>query len=62
MGKKCDLSDFDRGIIVGARQGAFRISETADLLGFHMQQFAENGAKKKKNIQRAAVLQAEIRC
>ena len=34
MGKKCDLSDFDRGMIVGVRQGGLNISETADLLGF----------------------------
>ena len=34
MGKKCDLSDFDRGMIVAARQGGLSISETADLLGF----------------------------
>ena len=34
MGKKCDLSDFDRDMIVGARQGGLSISETADLLGF----------------------------
>ena len=31
MGKKCDLSDFARGMIVG--EGGLRISETADLLG-----------------------------
>ena len=29
MGKKCDLSDFDRGMIVSARQGGLSISETA---------------------------------
>ena len=34
MGKKCDLSHFHRGMIVGARQGGLSISETADLLGF----------------------------
>ena len=53
IGKKCDLSDFDRRMIVGARQGALSISEAADLLRFfHTQQsleFAENGAKNKKN-------------
>ena len=30
IGKKCDRSDFDRGVIVGARQGGLVISETAD--------------------------------
>ena len=34
MGKKCDLSNFDRGIIAGARQGGSSISETAKFLGF----------------------------
>ena len=33
MGKKCDLSDFDHGMIVGATQGGLNISETDDLMG-----------------------------
>ena len=47
MGKTCDLSDFEHGMIVGARQGGLSISETADLLGFSRTtlEFAENGAK-----------------
>ena len=32
--KKCDPSDFDRGMIGSARRGGSRISEAADLLGF----------------------------
>ncbi len=34
MGKKEDLSDFERGMVVGARRARLSISETADLLGF----------------------------
>ncbi len=34
MGKKGDLSDFERGMVVGDRQAGLSISETADLLGF----------------------------
>ena len=34
MGKISDLSDFERGMIVGARRTSSRISETAILLGF----------------------------
>ena len=46
IGKKCDLSDFDHGMIVGARQGGL-ISWY-----FHAQhsaEFAENGVKNKKH-------------
>ncbi len=34
MGKKEDLSDFERGMVVGARPAGLNISKTADLLGF----------------------------
>uniref|UniRef100_A0A1A8QKR6 Transposase Tc1-like domain-containing protein n=1 Tax=Nothobranchius rachovii TaxID=451742 RepID=A0A1A8QKR6_9TELE len=34
MGRKGDLSDFERGMIVGARRTGLSISKTADLLGF----------------------------
>ncbi len=36
MGKKGDLSDFECGIVVGARRAGLSISETADLLGFSL--------------------------
>ncbi len=31
MGKKGDLSDFERGMVVGARRAGLSISKTADL-------------------------------
>ncbi len=34
MGKKADLSDFERGMVVDARRAGLSISKTADLLGF----------------------------
>ncbi len=34
MGKKGDLSDFERGMVVGPRRAGLSISKTADLLGF----------------------------
>ncbi len=34
MGKKGDLSDFERGMVVGVRRTGLSISQTADLLGF----------------------------
>ncbi len=36
MRKKGDLSDFKRGMVVGARRAGLSISETADLLGFSL--------------------------
>ncbi len=34
MGKKGDLSDFECGMVVGARRAGLSISKTADILGF----------------------------
>ncbi len=34
MGKKEDLSDFERGMVVGARRAGLSIKKNADLLGF----------------------------
>ncbi len=34
MGKKGDLSNFERGMVVDARWAGLSISQTADLLGF----------------------------
>ncbi len=34
MGKKWDLSDFERGMVVVVRRAGLSISKTADLLGF----------------------------
>ncbi len=51
MGKKGDLSDFERGIVVSTRRAGLSISKTADLLGFSrttISRFTENGQKKRK--------------
>lgn len=44
MGKKRDLSDFKRSLVVGARRAGLSLSETADLLGF-----TEFGVKNMKS-------------
>ena len=54
---KCDLSDFDRGMIVDARQGGLNITETPPGI-FTAQQsleFAENVAKKNCRKKKHAV-------
>ena len=42
---KCDLSNFDCGMIVGARQGGLSISETSDLLGFSRTTVSRTGVR-----------------
>ncbi len=51
MGKKGDLSDYERGMVVGGRWAGLNFSKTADLLGFSRTTtlgFTENGPKKRK--------------
>ncbi len=48
-GKKGDLSDFERGMVVGARRTGLIILKSADLLGFShttISRFTENDPKK----------------
>ncbi len=70
MGKKGDLSDFERGMVVGARRAGLSISETADLLGFShttISRVTENGPKKRKYtvssscVNENALLMSEVR-
>ncbi len=58
MGKKGDLSDFERGMFVGVRRTALSISKTADLLGFShttisrvWSETLERMVRKRENIQ-----------
>ena len=66
MGKKCDLSEFDRGMIVGARQGDLSISETAILLRFSCTTVSrvcrEWCEKLKTSSEQASSAWAEMRC
>ncbi len=53
MGKKGDLSDFERGMLVGARRAGLNISKTADLLGFSYTTISslQRMVRKRENIQ-----------
>ncbi len=70
MGKKGDLSDFEREMVVGARRSGLSISKTADLLGFScttISRVYENGLKKRKYpvsgscVDKNALLMSEVR-
>ncbi len=69
MGKKGDLSNFEHGMVVGARRAGLSISKTADLLGFSQPSlgFTENGLKKIKYpvngscVDKNALLMSEVR-
>ncbi len=53
MGKKGYLSDFEHGMVVGARRAGQSISKTADLLGFthnHLKGL-QRMVRKRENIQ-----------
>ncbi len=56
MGKKWDLSDFERGMVVGARRAGLNISKTADLLRFSSttisRDYREWSAKEKISSER----------
>ncbi len=49
MGKKGDLSDFERGMVVGARRTGLSISKTADLLGFSHTTISRVYRERSKN-------------
>ncbi len=54
MGKKGDLSDFERGMDVGLRRAGLSISKTADLVGFShttISRVYREWSEKEKNIQ-----------
>ncbi len=51
MGKKGDLSDFERGMVVSARWAGLSISKTADLLGFSLATISRDYREWSENIQ-----------
>ncbi len=48
MGKKGDLSDFECGMVVGARRAGLSISKTADLMGFSRTTISRDNREKSK--------------
>ncbi len=65
MGKKGDLSDSERGMVVGARRAGLSISKTADLLGSSRTSISRvyrEWSEKEKNIQWASVVWTKMPC
>ncbi len=65
MGKKGDLSDFECGMVVGARRDGLSISKTAVLLVFShttISRVLQRMVQKKENIQWAAVVWTKMPC
>jgi len=65
MGKKGDLSNFEHGMVVGARQAGLSISQSSQLLGFSrttISRVSKEWCKKGKNIQYESVLWAKMPC
>ena len=61
MGKKGDLSDFERGLVVGARRAGLSISETADLLGFSRTTISRVYRERSISLGENALLMPEVR-
>ena len=70
MGKKGDLSDFERGMVVGARRAGSEYQKLLIYWDFHTQPslgFTENGPKKRKYpmsgscVDENALLMSEVR-